>query len=236
MVIYNYYPCIIHLLNNHAMKYPLRIMKISLFFWLMTTSGCLGPIKHLYPEELSERPVPVYIVSHGWHVGIAIEQEYIKHLLPDHPQMPDASILKFGWGDGKYYTDHDAGFGLMMRAAVIPTRSVIHVVGMDVPIERYFSSSRIVKVQVSKEGAEKMGEFIAERFRAGPDGSILYAADGLYTNSEFFKANGYYFVPKTSNTWTARTLRQTGFPITPFYAITSGNVIQQARKHGDLIR
>jgi len=211
-------------------------MKLCLLILLIFTSGCLGPVKHLYPENETERPVPVYIVSHGWHVGIAIEQEYIKHLLPEHPKMPDATILKFGWGDGKYYVDDDPGFGLMMRAAIIPTRSVIHVVGMDIPIERYFSTSRVVRVQVSSEGAEKMGEFIAARFRTGPDGYILDAADGLYGNSHFFKATGLYFVPKTSNTWTARALRKTGFPITPIYAITSGNVIQQARKQGEVIR
>jgi uncharacterized protein (TIGR02117 family) len=211
-------------------------MKIYLSLMVIFSSGCLGPVKHLYTEDETERTVPVYIVSHGWHVGIAIEQEHIKHLLPEHPKMPDATILKFGWGDGKYYVHDNPGFGLLMRAAIVPTRSVIHVVGMDIPIDRYFSSSRIVKVQVSTRGAEKLGEFISERFRTGADGSIYYAANGLYTNSTFFNANGLYFIPKTSNTWTARALRQTGFPITPIYAITSGNVIQQARKHGELIR
>ncbi len=213
-----------------------RNMKLSLLLLLIFSTGCLGPVKHLYPDNESERPVPVYVVSHGWHVGIAIEQEYIQHLLPEHYEMPDAKILKFGWGDGKYYVKDDPGFGLMMRAALLPTRSVIHVVGMDIPIERYFSASRVVRVQVTRQGAEKMGEFIADRFRIGSDGSIIFAADGLYRNSSFFKANGLYFVPKTSNTWTARALRQTGFPITPIYSITSGNVIQQSRKHGELIR
>ncbi len=208
---------------------------VLITIWICIT-GCLGPVKDLYPDNEEERPVPVYVISHGWHVGIAIERKYIEEYLPVHPDIPEDGILKFGWGDNRYYTDHEAGFALMMRAALLPTRSVIHVVGINMPVDRYFPSSRIVKVQVTEEGAEMLGVFIAERFRLDDNGEPLFAASGLYRNSTFYEARGLYFVPKTSNTWTARALRQTGYPITPFYAITSGNVIQQARKDGDILR
>ncbi len=207
-----------------------------LFVYFIWFTGCLGPVKDLYPEDEELRPIPVYIISHGWHVGIAIEKEQVAPFLPEHERMPQASLLKFGWGDNRYYSDSEAGFGLMMRAALLPTRSVIHVVGIDMPVEHYFSRSTIVKVQVTEEGAERLAKFIGERFRLSEEGEPLLASDGLYRNSTFFEANGLYFIPKTSNTWTARALRQTGYPITPFYAITSGNVIRQARKDGTVIR
>jgi len=213
------------------------MMKKSLIIILFVVgSGCLGPVKDLYPEDEELRPIPAYIVSHGWHVGIAIESEYIRHILPDHEQMPNAEFLKFGWGDNRYYVDSEAGFGLMLRAALLPTRSVIHVVGIDMPVESYFSASTIVKVKITEEGAEKMGEFIADRFRRNDDDEVRLAADGLYSNSAFFEATGFYYIPKTSNTWTARALRRTGYPISPFYAVTSGNVVRQARNDGEVIR
>lgn len=211
------------------------MIRLLIPIYLIFITGCLGPVKDLYPEDPEERPVPVYLVGHGWHVGIAIEKIYIEHLLPEHPDIPQTTFLKFGWGDGRYYTDSEAGFWLMMRAAVLPTRSVIHVVGIDMPVDRYFHASRIVRVKVSEQGAEKLGEFVADRFRRDSEGEVIYAADGLYSNSSFYEANGRYYLPKTSNTWTARALRQTGFPITPTYSLTSGNVIQQARKDGELL-
>lgn len=198
----------------------------------LISTGCLSPIQDLYPQNEEERPVPVYIVSHGWHAGIAIESEYIRHLLPDHPQMPEARFLKFGWGDQRYYSEHDAGFGLMIRAALLPTRSVLHVVATDLPIERYFRASRVVRMQITLEGAEQLGLFILDRFRKDENGNIQGVADGLYSNSQFFAANGRYYLPKTSNTWTARALRQTGYPNTPIYSLTSGNVIKQSLKDG----
>ncbi|MEX0720638.1 MAG: DUF2459 domain-containing protein [Balneolaceae bacterium] len=211
------------------------MMSKWLLFLMIFCTGCLGPVTDVYPEDEQLRPIPIYVVSHGWHVGIAIESSYINHKLPEHEQMPTADFLMFGWGDDKYYVNPDAGFWLLMRAAFLPTRSVIHVVGFNVPVEDYFTGSRIVKVQISKEGADKFAEYIEDRFRREND-SIQFAADGLYNNSVFFKATGLYFFPKTSNTWTARALRQTGYPITPFYAITSGNVMHQAGKEGEVVR
>lgn len=203
---------------------------------LLIFTGCLSPVQDLYPQNEEDRPVPVFIVSHGWHAGIAIEAEYIRHLLPDHPEMPEARILKFGWGDQRYYTESDAGFGLMLRAALLPTRSVLHVVATDLPIERYFGASRVIRIQITHEGAEQLGLFISNRFRKDENGNIKVAAEGLYSNSQFFEANGLYYLPKTSNTWTARALRQTGYPITPFYSFTSGNVIKQSLKEGRSIQ
>jgi uncharacterized protein (TIGR02117 family) len=207
-------------------------MKLTLILALFLLSGCLGPVKELYPDNEEQRPVAVYIVSHGWHAGIAIESSAIKAILPEHPEMPEARYLKFGWGDGRYYMDSEAGFWLMIRAALLPTRSVLHVVGVDIPVERYFSGSKVIKIQVSEEGAKKMGEFIEKRFRKNSSGEVEFETAGLYTNSSFFRATGRYYLPKTSNVWTARALRQTGYPITPIYSFTSGNVVRQARKDG----
>lgn len=202
---------------------------------LFIFAGCLGPVTHLYPEDDELRPIPVYIISHGWHVGIAIEASHIKERLPEHSQIPDSKYLKFGWGDRRYYTDRDAGFWLMLRAGLLPTRSVLHVVGIDQQVEDYFSSSTIIQIMITDDGAKQFAGFISDRFRVEDD-EVLFAADGLYRNSVFFEATGYYFFPKTSNTWTARALRKTGYPITPLYAITSGNVISQAKKDGKIIR
>ncbi|PWN05408.1 DUF2459 domain-containing protein [Rhodohalobacter mucosus] len=202
----------------------------------MIISGCLGPVKDLYPDDESMRPVTVYIVSHGWHAGIVTESSNIESFIPEHTEMPGAKYLMFEWGDGRYFPHEDPGFWLLVRAALWPTKSVIQVVGMDVPPVRYFSRSRVVKIQVTEEGMDKLGKFIQQRFRRNADGEVIMAADGLYRNSTFFEATGRYHLPKTSNTWTARALRQTGYPITPFYAFTSGNVIKQASKDGEVIR
>ena len=168
-------------------------------------------------------------------MGLAVGSDHIKPHLPDHEKIPDTMYLKLGWGDRSYYPNNDAGFMLMLRAAFIPTRSVIHVVGIDRPVDQYFPSSAVVKVMISEQGAVQMGKYIADQFNK-TNGSIQVAADGLYPNSTFFEARERYYFPKTSNKWTAKVLRESGYPISPFCAITSSNVINQAAKHGEIIQ
>ncbi|MEX2574090.1 MAG: DUF2459 domain-containing protein [Balneolaceae bacterium] len=198
-------------------------------------AGCLGPATEIFPEDEDLRPVAVYLVSHGWHVGIAVEADYVTEKIPAHRFMPEATWLKFGWGDRNYYPREDPGLGLLLQAALLPSRTALHVVGIDTAVERYFAGSDVIRVQVTEEGMDRLAEFIARHFRRDGNGELLYRTDGLYSNSAFFEATGLYFVPKTSNTWTARALRQTGAPITPAYAVTSGNVVQQTRQFGDVL-
>lgn len=213
-----------------------RICYGFLLVFLLLTTGCLGPVRELYPGEQEQRPVPVYVVNHGWHVGVVFRGERLREKLPEHDRLPQNEFLMVGWGDNKYYPSERVRVDLFLRAAFWPTGSVLHLVGFDAPVDAYFRQSEIVRLQLSEEGVEKMTGYIADRFQKGDSDEIIFAADGLYPQSAFFEAEGTYFFPRTSNKWTARVLRESGLPVTPFYAITSGNVMKQARKSGEVIQ
>jgi len=83
---------------------------------------------------------------------------------------------------------------------------------------------------------EKLAEFLASRIKTDENNRAVYVTDGLYGDSLFLEAYGLYYVPNTSNLWTARTLRKAGLPVTPINAITEGNLIYQARQTGELIQ
>ncbi|MFO7799451.1 DUF2459 domain-containing protein [Rhodohalobacter sp.] len=205
-------------------------------FSVVIFAGCLNPVQNLYPEDPELRSVPVYIVSHGWHAGIAIESEYVLDQIPEHSELPDTKFLKFGWGDARYYSDPDASFWVMMRAALLPSKSAIHIVGFDIPVEMYFSGSKVVEIKITEEGAAELGEFIDQTIKKDKDENPVYYTEGLYRNSVFLESGRTYILPRTSNKWTAKALRKTGYPISPFYAFTSGNVIKQATKDGVVIQ
>lgn len=214
-----------------------RVLPAALFLYLaLFSAGCLGPVQKLYPENEQRRSIHGYVVSHGWHTSLAFKAEHLRDKLPKHPQLPNSDYWAFSWGDNKYFPSERARLDLFLRAAFLPTGSVIHLVGFDQNIDRFFKNSDIVRIQISKKGMGKISDCLEEQFTLDSDGNLKFTADGLYTNSAFFEANGLYFFPKTSNKWTARLLRKSGFPITPFYAITSGNVIYQARKEGKIIQ
>ncbi|MBD3617438.1 MAG: DUF2459 domain-containing protein [Gracilimonas sp.] len=206
-----------------------RVYSFFMLLFLFFATGCLRPVTDLYPEEKEQRPVPAYVVDHGWHTAIAFEGEYLREKIPEHKALPETEFLMIGWGDNKYYQAEQATVGLFLRAAFWPTGSVMHVVGFDEGVESHFAGNEIVMVHLSERGMEQMACYIEGRFHEGEGEKLEYVAAGLYPNSAFFKAKDLYFFPKTSNKWTARVLRKSGFPITPFYALTASNVIRQVK-------
>ena len=214
-----------------------RFRLIAVLFFFPLWQGCFGPVAELYPQDPDQRPISVYIIQHGWHAGIAISTEHI----PDDvwiqdDTLPPVNYLEIGWGDHGYYKADQITFGLIARASFWPTPSVMHVAGFQTPVPQYFGGSQVVEVQISEQGMRELASFISGYFqeddqgRAKPDGGGLYG-----TYSSFYKAETYYYLPKTSNTWTARALRSTGAPITPLYSMTSGNVMYQARRIGTVV-
>lgn len=211
-------------------------VRISLFLFLLLLAGCLGPVRELYPEQDRERPISVYVVRHGWHVGLAFKSHHLTEFLPGHGRFPNTKFLMVGWGDDKYYTADKGRVDYFMRAAFWPTASVLQVVGFNRAPPDYWVGGDMVRVRVSPKGMEKMCRYLAGQFRRNGEGNLVYATEGHYPVSAFYEARGKYFFPRTSNRWTARTLRQSGFPITPLYAFTSANVMRQAGKSGEVIR
>lgn len=198
--------------------------------------ACNKPNRTLYPDDASLRTVPVFVVSHGWHTGIAFEEGYIRDRLPGNRRIPDGDYLMFEWGDGKYFPHNDPGFGLLLRAALLPTTSVLQVTGMHSRPDFSFPNSTVIQINFTPEGVRQLSEFISEQFRKGPEGYLIYSEEGLYPNSSFFEGKRLYFFPRTSNSWTARALRKTGYPIQPTVAFTAENVIKQAKKEGIVLQ
>lgn len=195
---------------------------------LLLLLGCLGPVHELYPPAEHETPTRVLLISHGWHTGLILEREIIGPHLPDSPLLPQRRYLEFGWGDAHYYPHPDPGFAEMIRAALLPGPSVMHVVGIDGHPAQVFAGAELIELQLSPAGLERLGAFLRDTLYVDSDGALHRLGDGLYADGIFLAARGRYHLPRTSNTWTARALRAAGLPITPAYALTRANVMWQA--------
>lgn len=206
-----------------------------LLLWVLC-SGCAGSVESLYPEDESRRPVSVYVVGHGWHTAIVMEEEYIRDQIPAHQHFPEGLYVMAEWGDNRYFPHEDPGTGLLLRAALLPTGSVLQITGLSQPPQSVFNSSTVVRIQISERGAKVLGSFIASELRYDEDGELKYVSEGLYSNSAFYEGRNLYFFPRTSNRWTARALRSTGYPVRTAFAWTAGNVLRQSQKEGELLR
>jgi uncharacterized protein (TIGR02117 family) len=168
-------------------------------------------------------------VNHGWHTGIVVRRRDVpSDLWPQLRDFPGEEFIEVGWGERDFYMAPAATSGMALRAALLPSASVLHVTAFDGPVERYFAPSEVVEINLSHRGLEKLAAFIGDAYATDEAGAAIRLGPGLYPRSQFYLSRERYYALKTCNTWTARALRAAGCPVTPFWALTAGNVIYQA--------
>jgi uncharacterized protein (TIGR02117 family) len=200
---------------------------------LFLVTGCLGPIKSLYPPAPGAPTRSVYVVNQGtWHTGIALEAKDVpERLWAVKRDYPNARYLEVGWGDYDAYTK-DLTCWITFKAAIWPTRSVLQLDGFAGSLDENFDDPRstIIEIKLSERGFERLCKFIGETHVLDEHGRAIALGD------DWYESRGRYCVLNTCNTWVAKALRSAGCPITPIYCITRGPLLRQAKKFGHILR
>ncbi|MEQ8791818.1 MAG: DUF2459 domain-containing protein [Pirellulaceae bacterium] len=179
----------------------------------------------------------IHVVSHGWHTGLVLRTDDIPDdAWPDKQFFADRRYVEVGWGDEGFYRAERITPGLVAQAGFWPTPSVLHVVGFDQPVEQYFPISEVVEIEVSDEGFARLCRHIGDTYALDERGEVQPLGPGIYGASEFYRARGSYYFPKTCNVWTARGLQAAGVPMLPEAAVGARSVIAQARRQGRTLR
>ncbi len=175
----------------------------------------------------------VHVVSHGWHTGVILNMDAVHDSLkPAHPIFHEHRYLEFGWGDRAFYEnpDPDIDYWLAFKAAVIPTESVMHVVGFNQPADEYFSRSDRVILKISEQHFLELYRFIHSAFARDSLNQIIPRGKGLYGNSRFFSGQAKYYFPYTCNVWTAQVLKSGGISISPLRFQRAGVLMEYLRE------
>jgi len=143
--------------------------------------------------------------------------------------------LEVGWGDRDYYMAERATSGLGLKATLLPSASVLHVVGTKGEPRQCFPHSQIIEFEVDKSALAETCRFIEGAYRRNAYGGSVCLGKGLYGDSKFYSANGTFWLFSTCNTWTARGLRAASIPVSGVLLITATSLQRRALKHGKSI-
>lgn len=213
-----------------------RLLAKALLFAMVTLAvSCSVQCIKAVPPTKDEPTRIIFLVSHGWHAGIVLKRLDIQHI--DWPKLKTfthADYLEIGWGDKDYYTSHDPGPFLAAKALLLPTSSVLHLVGFSVPPEHYFPYSEIIRIELTVPGFERLVNHISQSFLRDESGSAVSLGQGMYGYSRFYASKETYIACKTCNTWTAAVLQLAGCPVAP--AVTVNGLMSQARRFGEVIQ
>jgi uncharacterized protein (TIGR02117 family) len=198
---------------------------------LVTLCGCNGPVRGLYPPHDSDSR-EIYIVNNHWHTGFALRaSELSPSLRKLLPRFADAEYLEIGWGDDHFYRSPQSTSGLAVEALFASRGSVMHVMPLDREPQIHYRDYLVdvYRVRISPQGEQRLVAFIESSFDVSDSGVAIELQPGVEPGSWFYRARGKYSLFHTCNQWCADGLRQTGFPISPFYAALASNVGWQIR-------
>jgi hypothetical protein len=196
----------------------------------LATSGCTGTRGYLI-EAPAEALRSIYVVRRGWHTGVALPtNEWPNRSWAVLGDFPGVAYLEFGWGDERFYQADSSTFWMGSRAALWPTPSVIHVIGLDEPVPETAQARDIVELRIPADRLQALATAIEKEFAAPepvPTGSTLRLdpkPNGFYAGRERF-----YF-PRMCNWWTASRLRDAGCDVAPGTVLFASRVIDEARR------
>jgi uncharacterized protein (TIGR02117 family) len=211
--------------------YPLKYVFLC---QLLIFSACALKPYSVTPEFASGHrnpPVTIFVSDHGWHTGLIVPAREVNQRLPalEH-RFGLVPYYEFGWGDAGFYQAKQVTTGLIWKAVIWPTDSVMHVVAVTRDPGAYFPDTEIVELTITREGLDGLIQYIVSSFAKDAEGSIRPVARGIYGDSEFYQAEGKYFLTNTCNTWTAKGLKSSGMDIHATCKLTAGSIMRYLRK------
>lgn len=203
---------------------------MSLFASLRAFGFLLVGAFAAFSAQAGEASESVYVVSHGLHSGILVPNPAQSAESSFWPAVySDAAWLEIGWGDGKYYPDANPGLLLGLRALMVPTASVLHVVAIHRTPLDYFPPEKIVTLQLSPEQLVRLAQGIAAEFVLDANGMPRDRGPGLYGESRFFEARGEFHLFNNCNHWVAARLEDAGLEISVSGALTGDGLLEILR-------
>lgn len=179
----------------------------------------------------------IHVVGHGWHTGLVLNVEDVDtDLIPEFRDFSDLNHVEVGWGDEGFYRSTRINIPLALKAAFWPTPSVMHLAGFRGSVQNFYQVSDIIRVELPAEQYDELCRFVGETFARDPSGNSHKLGPGLHEVSQFYRANGKYYMPKTCNVWTARGLKKAQLPASPYLALTADGVLRQARRFGEQVQ
>lgn len=189
---------------------------------------CPSPTVGLFPPVPNTKTRTIYFVQHDWHSGLAWAQQSSEGFGVE--QWKDAPYVEVGWGDRQFYFAGDTSFSSMLRAAFIPSDSVIHVASFKESPEKFFQFP-VFKIELSELGFQNLLTYVKQAFRQDQKGDRLPAiGKGQYGVSNFYEAVPKYFLGFNCNTWAAEALRKAGVSTCPNRAFFAKNLAEQIQK------
>lgn len=203
-----------------------------IFLYLISIVSLLTIANTEKPESVS-LSYKVYVLKHEWHTGIIFKVSDINDqmiLLCD--DFSTSKYIEIGWGDKDFYMAEKETVWLALKAALWPTKSVLHIAEITSQQLIQFNENELIELQLKEKDFNTLISYINQSFYINENEKLESLGNGLYGNSQFYLSIEKYHLFKTCNVWLARRLKKSNVPIKPFCTLTSKSVMKQLKNAG----
>ncbi len=209
----------------------MRIFLITLLLVVISTCSTLPSVVTPEPEVQPERNIKVYVATQSWHTGFIVPATELKSdMLFLAQRFGAVPYLEFGWGDKAYYQARENSLWLAIQALFWPTDTVMHVVAVPMHPAVYFPESEVKEIKLSANEFQSLRRYIRQSFYYDEQGKAIVLKKGLYGDSQFYQAQGAFYMTNTCNKWTAKGLKSAGMDISLWFKQTRGSIISYLDK------
>ncbi|MBF0229601.1 MAG: TIGR02117 family protein [Desulfamplus sp.] len=205
------------------MKYTILLSIIFLISGCSTQPKALKPVDE---KQSCSNEHEIYIISHGWHVGLALKSKELNEAIPElSVRFPNSQYYEIGWGDSGFYQSNQVTTGLAFQAMFGSSGSVLHVVSLNSNPRDRFKNSEVILLNTDSKNYKNLIKFISESFERDKNREVILENHGIYGDSQFYTGIGKYHILNTCNKWTAKALYSAGYAISPMLKLTSSSVM-----------
>ncbi|WP_136523707.1 DUF2459 domain-containing protein [Geomonas ferrireducens] len=194
-------------------------------------AGCAAGKKWNYLPATRGEERSIYVIAHGWHAGIALSNEDLGSELGFvREYLRPGRYYEFGWGEADFYQADKVTPTIFLKAVFWRNPSVMHVFSMPAAPPEQYRGGDVVELKLSEAGLKHLKDKLRTSFQFDAGQRPYPLKAGPHGEDRFFKAEGYYLITNTCNTWTAKVLESGGVPMDTVFTLRSASVMRQVKK------
>ncbi len=192
--------------------------------------GCAsqsGPSK----VQVEDYPYRVYAIYEGWHTSLLLDAQLLRPYLPVlDEQLKGRAYVRFGWGDGDYFTGKSKSTGAAAKALFFSGYSAVQL--LDYPQSPLANIPREtwVPLAISRRGLRQLARYLDDSLARDSQGQLMALPAYEQNTGYFYRAQVRYGLFSNCNTWSGHALQAAELPVKSRLHLTAQSVFKQLKQ------